>query len=84
VPEGGVVILDDYYVFDGCARATHDFLSATICRIASATCLVAWARISRTYLQGRYDRQPHGKRARSWLKDFSLQVVQLRASPRFS
>lgn len=27
VPEGGVVILDDYYVFDGCARATHDFLS---------------------------------------------------------
>lgn len=27
VPEGGVVILDDYYVFDGCTRATHDFLS---------------------------------------------------------
>jgi hypothetical protein len=27
VPDGGVVILDDYYVFDGCARATHDFLS---------------------------------------------------------
>jgi O-methyltransferase len=27
VPEGGVVILDDYYVFDGATRATHDFLS---------------------------------------------------------
>jgi O-methyltransferase len=27
VPDGGIVILDDYYVFDGCTRATHDFLS---------------------------------------------------------
>ena len=27
MPEGGVVILDDYYAWDGCARATHDFLS---------------------------------------------------------
>lgn len=27
VSEGGVVILDDYYAWDGCARATHDFLS---------------------------------------------------------
>jgi O-methyltransferase len=27
VPEGGIVILDDYYAWDGCARATHAFLS---------------------------------------------------------
>lgn len=27
VAEGGVVILDDYYAWDGCARALHDFLS---------------------------------------------------------
>lgn len=27
VSEEGVVILDDYYTWDGCARATHDFLS---------------------------------------------------------
>lgn len=26
--EGGVVIVDDYYAWDGCARAVHDFLSA--------------------------------------------------------
>ena len=25
--EEGVVILDDYYAWDGCARATHDYLS---------------------------------------------------------
>ncbi|CAN1210625.1 Macrocin O-methyltransferase [Tumidithrix helvetica PCC 7403] len=28
IAEGGVIILDDYYTFDGCARAVHDFLSA--------------------------------------------------------
>ena len=27
VNEGGVIIIDDYYVFDGCARAVHDYLS---------------------------------------------------------
>lgn len=27
VLEGGTVILDDYYAWDGCARATHDYLS---------------------------------------------------------
>lgn len=27
VADGGVVILDDYYAWDGCARALHDFLS---------------------------------------------------------
>lgn len=27
VPEEGTIILDDYYAWDGCARATHDFLS---------------------------------------------------------
>jgi O-methyltransferase len=27
VSENCAVILDDYYVWDGCARATHDFLS---------------------------------------------------------
>lgn len=28
VEEGGVVIIDDYYVWDGCSRAVHDYLSA--------------------------------------------------------
>jgi O-methyltransferase len=27
VPEEGTILLDDYYAWDGCARATHDFLS---------------------------------------------------------
>jgi hypothetical protein len=27
VAPGGIVILDDYYTWDGCARALHDFLS---------------------------------------------------------
>lgn len=27
VSEEGTIILDDYYAWDGCARATHDFLS---------------------------------------------------------
>jgi hypothetical protein len=24
---GGLIIIDDYYVWDGCARAVHDYLS---------------------------------------------------------
>ncbi|HTL81425.1 MAG TPA: TylF/MycF/NovP-related O-methyltransferase [Bacteroidia bacterium] len=28
VAEGGLIILDDYYVWDGCSRALHDYLSA--------------------------------------------------------
>jgi O-methyltransferase len=27
VVPGGVIIMDDYYVWDGCSRAVHDFLS---------------------------------------------------------
>jgi hypothetical protein len=27
VAPGGVIILDDYYSWDGCSKATHDFLS---------------------------------------------------------
>lgn len=27
VSDEGIIILDDYYAWDGCARATHDFLS---------------------------------------------------------
>ncbi len=27
VSEGGIVIVDDYYAWDGCARAVHDYLS---------------------------------------------------------
>ena len=27
VQAGGVIIIDDYYVWDGCSRAVHDFLS---------------------------------------------------------
>jgi O-methyltransferase len=29
VSEGGIVILDDYYTWDGCSRAVHDYLSKT-------------------------------------------------------
>jgi O-methyltransferase len=29
VSEGGIVIVDDYYAWDGCARAVHDYLSCT-------------------------------------------------------
>jgi O-methyltransferase len=29
VNRGGIIIIDDYYVWDGCARAVHDFLSMT-------------------------------------------------------
>jgi hypothetical protein len=36
VTEGGLIIVDDYYAWTGCARAVHDFLSknALACRIA--------------------------------------------------
>jgi len=29
VVEGGIVLLDDYYTWDGCAKAVHDYLSKT-------------------------------------------------------
>ena len=29
VVQGGLIVLDDYYAWDGCAKAAHDFLSAT-------------------------------------------------------
>jgi O-methyltransferase len=29
VSSGGLIILDDYYTWDGCSRAVHDFLSET-------------------------------------------------------
>jgi hypothetical protein len=25
---GGLILIDDYYMWDGCSRAVHDFLSA--------------------------------------------------------
>jgi O-methyltransferase len=28
VVKGGIIIIDDYYVWDGCTRAVHDFLSS--------------------------------------------------------
>jgi O-methyltransferase len=27
VVPGGIILIDDYYIFDGCSRAVHDFLS---------------------------------------------------------
>jgi O-methyltransferase len=43
VVPGGLVIIDDYYTWDGCARAVHDFLSrrgvsARIRQWANAIC----------------------------------------------
>jgi len=29
VVEGGLILIDDYYAWDGCARAVHDYLSRT-------------------------------------------------------
>lgn len=29
VAEGGAIVIDDYYTWDGCARAVHDFLTET-------------------------------------------------------
>jgi O-methyltransferase len=45
VVPGGLVIIDDYYTWDGCARAVHDFLSqrkisARIRQRADAICYV--------------------------------------------
>ena len=31
VVEGGVVIVDDYYTWDGCSKAVHDYLSQNRC-----------------------------------------------------
>lgn len=30
VNHGGIIIIDDYYAWDGCARAVHDYLSANM------------------------------------------------------
>ena len=43
VVPGGIVIVDDYYTWDGCARAVHDFLAhrkvtARVRQWASAIC----------------------------------------------
>ena len=32
INEGGVVLVDDYYLWDGCSRAIHDYLSRTQAR----------------------------------------------------
>jgi O-methyltransferase len=44
VVPGGVVIIDDYFVWEGCARAVHDYLSTTKApeRIMSTTHRVAY------------------------------------------
>jgi O-methyltransferase len=46
VNEGGLVIVDDYYTWDGCAKAVHDFLGQTastlrISRYNNDVCLLA-------------------------------------------
>jgi O-methyltransferase len=38
VSKGGIVIIDDYYTWDGCARAVHDYLSST----QSTTRILQW------------------------------------------
>lgn len=37
VNKGGVIVIDDYYTWDGCSRAVHDYLSLvkSTCRVAS-------------------------------------------------
>ena len=31
VSSGGLVIIDDYYTWDGCSKAVHDYLAETKC-----------------------------------------------------
>jgi O-methyltransferase len=38
VSEGGVIIIDDYYTWDGCSKATHDYLS----EVRSASRVYQW------------------------------------------
>lgn len=44
VAPGGLIILDDYYSWDGCSRATHDFLSSRSAveriRVQGAVCFI--------------------------------------------
>jgi O-methyltransferase len=45
VAEGGLIIIDDYYTWDGCARAVHDYLSINklplrISQTKSGTCYI--------------------------------------------
>jgi O-methyltransferase len=44
VSEGGLVVLDDYYTWDGCSKAVHDYLSAigSPSRIYQANGLLAY------------------------------------------
>jgi O-methyltransferase len=44
VAKGGVIILDDYYAWDGCSRALHDYLSEnlSVSRIHSTAMGVAY------------------------------------------
>ena len=28
ISPGGIIVVDDYYTWDGCSRAVHDFLSS--------------------------------------------------------
>lgn len=42
---GGAVLIDDYYAWDGCSRAIHDFLSINklpdrICQFADSLCFI--------------------------------------------
>jgi len=45
VQSGGLILIDDYYVWDGCARAVHDYLSrnsitARICQSKEGVCYI--------------------------------------------
>jgi O-methyltransferase len=45
VVKGGLIILDDYYVWDGCSRAVHDYLSSNnipdrICQLDHNNCYI--------------------------------------------
>jgi O-methyltransferase len=44
VTNGGVIIIDDYYTWDGCSKAVHDYLSHNKCieRIREFDQKVAW------------------------------------------
>ena len=60
VTQGGLVIIDDYYTWDGCAKAVHDYLSSikSACRIRQFMNDVAY--ITKTEAGSAADDPPSG------------------------
>lgn len=53
VNEGGIILIDDYYTWDGCSRAVHDYLSEHGCRerirCFDGVCFIRKAKVELSY-----------------------------------